>query len=81
MQPLEGVDLGSRAVTKRAARGHAGLFEQVVGLRTLAATSLVADGHKRAPLRPGVVESRLVLQRGTPHTRVLVYVELISGND
>jgi len=45
MQPLEGVDLKSRAFTKRAARGHLGLVEQVVGLQTLAAAHLVADGH------------------------------------
>ena len=44
MQPLESVDLESRAVTKRAARGHAGLVEQAVGLRALAAARLVADG-------------------------------------
>ena len=33
MEPLESVDLESRAVTKQAARGHADLVEQVVGLR------------------------------------------------
>jgi len=68
MQPLGGVDLKSRAVTKRAARGHAGRVEHVVGLRALAAAHLVADGDKRAPLQPGVVEPRLVLPRGTPHS-------------
>ena len=52
MQPLEGVDLESRAVTKRAARGHAGLVEQAVGLCALAAAHLVADGDERAPLQP-----------------------------
>ena len=41
MQPLESVDLESRAVTKRAARGHADLSEQVVCLRALAAAHLV----------------------------------------
>ena len=46
MQPLESVDLESRAVTKRAARGHADLAEQVAGLRTPAAAHLLADGHK-----------------------------------
>ena len=35
MQPLESVNLESLAVTKRAARGNAGLVEQVVGLRAL----------------------------------------------
>ena len=52
MQLLESVDLESRAVTKRAARGHAGLVEQVVGLRALVAAHLVADGDERVPLRP-----------------------------
>jgi len=72
MQPLEGVDLGSRAVTKRAARGHADLVEQVVGMRALTPAHLVADVDERAPLRPGVAEPRLVLSRGTPQRRVLV---------
>ena len=70
MQPLEGVDLESCTVTKRAARGHADLAEQVVGLRALAAAHLVADGDERVPLRPGVAEPRLVLPRGAPHSAV-----------
>ena len=70
MQPLESVDFRSRAVTKRAARGHADLVEQVVGLRTLAAAHLAADGDERVPLQPGEVESRLVLPRGTSHSAV-----------
>ena len=44
MQPLESLYLKSRAATKRAARGHAYLSEQFVGLRALAAARLVADG-------------------------------------
>ena len=44
MQPLESVYLESRAVTKRAALGHADLAEQVVGLRALAAAHL---GHAK----------------------------------
>ena len=43
MQPLESVDLESRAVTKRAARGHEYLAEQVTGLRALVAAHLVAS--------------------------------------
>ena len=70
MQPLESVDLESRAVTERAARRHADLVEQVVGLHALAAAHLVADGDERVPLRPGVAEPRLVLPRGTPHSAV-----------
>jgi len=53
MQPLESANLDCRAVTKRAARGHADLAKQVAGLRALAAAHLVADRDKRAPLRPG----------------------------
>ena len=59
MQPLESVDLESRAVTERAARRHADLVEQVVGLHALAAAHLVAD----APLFAGlssVISSWLV---------------------
>ena len=52
MQPLESVDLESRAVTERAARRHADLVEQVVGLHALAAAHLVADGDGRVPLWP-----------------------------
>ena len=70
MQPLEGVDLESRAVTKRVARGHAHLAEQAAGLRALADAHLMADGEGRAPLRPGVAEPRLVLPRGTSHSAV-----------
>jgi len=70
MQPLESVDLESRAVAKRAAHGHAYLAEQVVGLRTLAAAHLVADGDERAPLPPGLVEPRLVILRGTSRSSV-----------
>ena len=46
MQPLESVDLESRAVTERAARRHADLVEQVVGLHALAAAYLMADGDE-----------------------------------
>ena len=70
MQPLESVDLESRAVSKRAARGHADIVEQVAGLRALAAAHLVADGDERVPFRPGVAEPRSVLPRGTPHSAV-----------
>jgi len=56
MQPMESVDLERRAVTKRAARGHADLVEQVAGLRALTAAHLVADGDERASLQPGLVE-------------------------
>ena len=49
MQPLESVDLESRAVTKRAARGHADLAEQAAGRYALAAAHLVADGDERTP--------------------------------
>jgi len=68
MQPLGSVDLESSAVTKRAARGHADLAEQAVGLLALAAARLVADGDQRAPLQPNAVEPCLVLPRGTPHS-------------
>ena len=70
MQPLESVNLESLAVTKRAAHGHADFAEQVVGLRALAAADLVADGDKRVSLQQGLVEPRLVLPRGTPHSAV-----------
>jgi len=49
MQPLENANLESRAVAKRAARGHADLVEQVVSLGALAAAHLVADGDERSP--------------------------------
>ena len=70
MQQLGSVYLESRAVTKRAASGHADLAGQVVDLRALAAAHLVADGDTRAPLQPDVAEPRLVLPRGTPHSAV-----------
>jgi len=65
MEPLGSVDLESRAVTKRAARGHADLVEQVAGLRALAAAHLVADGDERVSLDwcTGVAESEVDFSR------------------